>query len=225
MSTLHSPIDYAQLEPSAYTAALIQAIRQQELPDGPVCEVGVGSGVCLLALAEMGYHELSGCDLNEICVNATRQMLHTHAQDVVVDIRAGNLWQAFDAPKPYSVIIANLPHFPGQLAEDVRMDNWRGGDGRAIMDRFLLGLPDFLAPDGVALITHHDLVGLSNTETMLSRLGLHATCVSKWTVYESSERMSSVSNPDLIKQCKSAYQIGPYWFMESRILRIEKITK
>jgi hypothetical protein len=101
------------------------------------------------------------------------------------------------------------------------MPHWRGGNGRDTMDRFLSGLPAFLAPGGLALITHHDLVGLQHTEELLATVGLKATCVFRWTVHEDATRMASVTDVSLIiENCPSAYQLGLYWFMDSRILRI-----
>ena len=212
-----------QLSPSLYTTALIQAVRQAPLPLGPACEVGVGSGICLLALAQRGFTRLSGCDINPICVEATRELLAKHANNALADIREGDLWAAFDSQASFAVVLANLPHFPGTpLESDVndRLPNWRGGDGRQMMDRFLTGLPEFLAADGVALITHHDLIGLDHTERLLASLGLQCDCLWRWTVHENAARMASVKDSSLIADCPTAYQLGPYWFMDSRILRI-----
>jgi len=208
------------LGPSQYTAALIQAVKSKRLPQGPACEIGVGSGVCLLALAEMGFTQLSGCDVNPLCISVTRRLLKQHATHAMVDLKQGDLWEAFDEPVAFSVVLANLPHFPGENSEDTRMPHWRGGNGRDTMDRFLSGLPAFLAPGGVALITHHDLVGLQHTEELLATVGLKATCVFRWSVHENATRMASVTDVSLIENCPSAYQLGPYWFMDSRILRI-----
>ncbi|HEY7805492.1 MAG TPA: hypothetical protein VIC30_13800 [Orrella sp.] len=209
-----------RLEPSLYTTALIQAAQSEPLPSGLACEIGVGSGVCLLTLALKGYNELWGCDISPICIRATEQMLSHHAPHVTLNLQQGDLWSAFETPLRFAVVLANLPHFPGQQAKDTRLPNWRGGDGRGLMDRFLSQLPTFLAPGGVALITHHDLIGLAHTEALLENLGLQATCVLRWTVHENATRMASVTDQSLIEHCPTAQKIGPYWFMDSRILRI-----
>ena len=214
---------FEQLGPSLYTTALIQVVGQAALPLGPACEVGVGSGVCLLALAKRGFTQLSGCDVNPVCVDATRALLGQHASNASVDIREGDLWSAFDPRASFAVVLANLPHFPGTPLEsdgNSRLPKWRGGDGRQMMDRFLTGLPAFLASEGVALITHHDLIGLNHTERLLARLGLQCDCVWRWTVHENAARMASIEDRALITDCPTAYQLGPYWFMDSRILRI-----
>jgi len=219
---LHSDNE-SRLGPSLYTTALIQASKNEQLPNGSACEIGVGSGICLLMLAQMGFGRLSGCDTNPVCVDATRQLLGQHASNAILDIKQGDLWDAFESPTMFSVVLANLPHFPGEpitTDEETRLPNWRGGNGRQIMDRFLNGLPQFLAPDGIGLITHHDLIGLDHTEQLLEKIGLEATCVLRWTVHESAARMASVSDPSLIDRCPTAHQLGPYWFMDSRVLRI-----
>jgi release factor glutamine methyltransferase len=214
--------DIDRLGPSLYTTALIQAAQSEPLPNGLACEVGVGSGVCLLTLALKGFNELWGCDINPICIRATEQMLNHHAPHVTVNLQQGDLWTAFEAPVPFAAVLANLPHFPGEPAKDLRLPSWRGGDGRELMDRFLIGLPAFLAPNGIALITHHDLIGLAHTEALLESLGLQATCVWRWTVHENATRIASVTDKSLIDHCPTAQKIGSYWFMDSRILRISR---
>jgi release factor glutamine methyltransferase len=212
---------FDHLGPSLYTTALIQAIEQERLPMGLGCEIGVGSGVCLLALARKGMCELWGCDINPLCIEATYAILRRYASDdVIVNLREGDLWASFEQPRLFSVVLANLPHFPGNLTVDTRLPNWRGGNGRDLMDRFLIDLPRFLAPDGVALITHHDLIGLEHTEDLLAERGLKSSCVLRWTVHENADRMKSVTNRPLIDNCPTAGRIGPYWFVDSRILRI-----
>lgn len=220
MGDLHVGEGFDLLEPSQYTTALIQAIQEEPLPRGLACEIGAGSGVCLLALARRGYENLWGCDINPVCIRATEQMLRQHAPHATTNLREGDLWSAFETPMSFSVVLANLPHFPGDSTQDWRPSSWRGGDGRRMMDRFLSHLPVFLAPNGVALITHHDLIGLAHTEALLTDLGLKANCVSRWTVYENATRMASVTDKSLIARCPTAKKIGPYWFMDSRILRI-----
>lgn len=209
-----------QLAPSLYTTALLQVIETCALPPGRACEVGVGSGICLGALAARGYQELWGSDISPLCLQAAREMVSTVSQTVQLQLRTGDLWKAFEGAPRFDVIVSNLPHFPGNSPQANRLPGWQGGDGRALMDRFLLGLPDFLSPEGVALITHHDLIGLEHTNALLARRGLRSTELLRWTVYESPQRMASVTDMSLVDSCASLRQLGPYCLIDSRILML-----
>lgn len=219
MSDASEPLD-KQLYPSLYTAALIEGIDLIELPTGPVCEVGVGSGICLLRLAQIGYDKLYGSDIEIQNLTATRKLFAAHSPDVSLELLQGDLWQAFEQHQCFAVVIANLPHFPGKVLNLDRPVGWQGGPGRELMDRFLRGLTRHLHRDGVALITHHDLVGLKHTEQLLDEIGLQVQAIKRWTVFETPARMASVNPPSLIDTCPTISRIGPYCFVESRILKI-----
>ena len=215
-------LTYDRLAPSLYTTKLVETLGSIALPNGSVCEIGVGSGVCLLSLAQRGYDHLYGTDINAQSLDAARQLLAQYAPEVQVELLQGDLWQVFDEPQNFSVVIANLPHFPGDSIDIERPKGWQGGDGRGMMDRFLRGLATHLSPDGVALITHHDLVGLGHTEGLVNELGLQIHEVRRWTVYESRARMQSVRSQSLIDSCPTLRHLGPYCFIDSRLLKISR---
>lgn len=211
-----------QLAPSLYTAKLVEILGTMDLPRGQACEIGVGSGVCLLKLAQLGYRKLCGTDTNEQNLMVARQLLAQYSPDVQVELLQGDLWQVFDSLRNFAVVVANLPHFPGEMVVSDRPLHWQGGDGRHMMDRFLEGLVTHLAPLGVAIITHHDLVDLKHTQRLARELALDIQEIDRWTVFESRARMESVKPKCLIDQCETLNQLGPYSFVDSRILAIRK---
>uniref|UniRef100_UPI004047AF63 methyltransferase domain-containing protein n=1 Tax=Orrella sp. TaxID=1921583 RepID=UPI004047AF63 len=210
----------SRMFPSLYTSALIEGIGLVDLPSGAVCEIGVGSGVCLLHLAQIGYDKLYGSDINIENLTATRELFKVYSPNVALELLQGDLWQAFEQHQRFAVVIANLPHFPGVAPNLDRPIGWQGGQGRDLMDRFLRGLTRHLNRDGVALITHHDLVGLKHTEQLLDEIGLQAEAIKRWTVFESPARMASVNPLSLIDACPTINHIGPYCFVESRVLKL-----
>ena len=213
------------LAPSLYTAALLQVLHTCRLPQGRVCEIGVGSGICLGALAMRGFHDLWGSDVSPVCLQAARELLSTASQPIDLELRLGSLWDPFEGEGSFEVVLANLPHFPGNTNQTNRLPNWQGGNGRALMDQFLKGLPGFLSWQGAALITHHDLIGLAHTEKLLASLGLTCAELLRWTVYENPQRMAAVTDRSLLENCTSLRQIGPYCLIDSRILRVTHIQK
>lgn len=223
MNTTAETFMLDQLAPSLYTAKLVEILGSMDLPRGQACEIGVGSGVCLLKLAQLGYRKLCGTDMNEQSLDVARQLLTQYSPEVQVEFLQGDLWQVFDCPRSFAVVVANLPHFPGEMVVSDRPAHWQGGNGRSMIDRFLEGLVTHLAPQGVAVITHHDLVGLEHTQRLARELALDIQEIDRWTVYESRARMESVKPKCLINRCETLNQLGPYSFVDSRILAIRKI--
>mgnify|MGYP003338050427 CR=1 FL=1 len=89
-------------------------------------------------------------------------------------LHLGSLWDTL-AGERFSVIAANLPHFPMEPASvGGRLATWSAGgpDGRRLLDAFLEGLPEHLTPGGVAVITHNAFVGLERSRAIVRRAGL-----------------------------------------------------
>ncbi len=208
--------------PSLYTAAMLRVLEREckSLPLGCVLDVGVGGGVLLAALGTYGAAELWGVDINPDAIQATSELLEVCSAQSPRQLLLGDLWDPLPAQKKFDVIAANLPHFPGVAQQDDRDVMWGGGDGRALMSRFLRGLPDRMHRDGVAYFTHHDLVGLEETDEILKSLGLAHTTVWHTTVFEPPQRMGAVSTEMLARNGASLRQFGGYAFVDARILKV-----
>lgn len=208
--------------PSLYTAALLRVLEAEcrSQPLGSVIDVGVGGGVLLAALGRCGATELWGVDVNPDAIQATSELLEACSSQAARRLLLGDLWDPVPAQKKFDVIAANLPHFPGAVKPDDRDASWGGGDGRALMSRFLRGLPDHMHQDSVAYLTHHDLVGLAETDEILKSVGLVHHTVWQTTVFEPPERMRAVSSEVLTRNGASLRKFGGYAFVDARILKI-----
>jgi release factor glutamine methyltransferase len=216
---------YAHLfRPSLYTAALLQVLetecgnKKQSLDC--VLDVGVGAGVLLAALGALGASELWGVDINPDALQASSELLDVCSEQVPRHLLLGDLWDPLPAKKKFDVIAANLPHFPGAAQASDRGLAWGGGDGRALMSRFLLGLPERLQRNGAAYLTHHDLVGLEETSEILSSVGLCYATLSHTTVFEPPERMRAVSAHVIAQNGASLRMYGGYAFVDARVLKV-----
>lgn len=213
------------MRPSQYTAMLIGVLDQSDWSIRPeqVLDMGVGSGVCLAALAARFDSMLWGVDINPLCLQVARENLVSHAQDRQIELLEGNLWEPVPRHAKFGFVTANLPHFPGKPIDDSRLEGWTGGQGRSMMDQFLKGLAFHLDDDGVALITHHDLIGLEHTQSLLSELSLSCQERLRWTVFEPEQRMASLSDAALVDRCESYRCHAGYSFVDSRILEVRRI--
>lgn len=216
-------VPYAHpFRPSLYTAAMLRVLEAEckSRPLGSVIDVGVGGGVLLAALGTCGAAELWGVDINPDAIQATHELLEFCSVQAPRQLLLGDLWDPLPAQKKFDVIAANLPHFPGTATQDDRDLSWGGGDGRALMTRFLRGLPDRMHRDSVAYLTHHDLVGLDETDQILKSLGLAHTTLWHTTVFEPPQRIGAVSTEVLARNGVSLRRFGGYAFVDARILKV-----
>jgi methylase of polypeptide subunit release factors len=210
--------------PSLYTAALLGLIKDQcaNRSMDHVLDVGVGSGILLACLSRLGAKNLWGVDINPEAIAASTSLLAEEAPHIPKQLIEGDMWSALAPEQRFDVIVANLPHFPANVIQSDRPKTWAGGEGRALINRFIHALPHRLQPDGVAFITHHDLVGLRSTMDCVQSSGLKGETVSQWTVFEPPERMTSVNQQVLSEGKESLDYIGGYAFVDARILAITR---
>jgi release factor glutamine methyltransferase len=185
-----------------------------------VLDVGVGSGIFLSQLGHLGAQELWGVDINPEALTIADSLLHVEVASTPRFLFEGDMWEPLPSEINFDVIVANLPHFPATVFEADRPQTWAGGDGRQMMDRFIQALPERLALDGVAFITHHDLVGFQHTLQTIQTAGLVVDTVAIWTVFETPERMGAVSKHTLAAGGESLQYLGGYAFVDARVLAI-----
>jgi len=212
----------SSLKPSQYTCMLLeQASMYFSSPNcKSVLDVGVGSGVILAEAAKKGVKELWGVDISPFAINAAGELLKVVSPDLTPHLVVGDMWAPLPAGMRYSLIVANLPHFPGRHHDEDRPVGWGGGEGRETMNRFIVGLSDRLADEGFALITHHDMTEFEVTRDLIIDCGLRFETVTEWLVFEPPERMQSVDKRTLKSLGKFITYHGAYAFMNSRILKI-----
>jgi release factor glutamine methyltransferase len=135
-------------------------------------EIGSGSGVVLAALGALGAASLFGIDMENEAVAAGTRLLrelgYGNAQ-----FHQGDMWQPV-AGRRFNVIAANLPQFPRMCGGfPDRLPSWSSGgpDGRSLLDPFLKGLTEHLAPGG-AHITHNAFVDLELSRSIIEACGL-----------------------------------------------------
>jgi release factor glutamine methyltransferase len=185
-----------------------------------VLDVGVGSGIFLAELGHLGAQELWGVDINPEALNVADSLLHVEVASTPRFLLEGDMWESLPSKLNFNVIVANLPHFPARVIQADRPETWAGGDGRQMMDRFINALPDRLTHDGVAFITHHDLVGLQHTTQTIRNAGMVFDTIAIWTVFETPERMEAVSEQTLATGGESLRYLGGYAFVDARVLAI-----
>ena len=216
---------FAALRPSEYTAALIQVLQANHaLVDGKcVLEIGSGSGVVLAALGDLGASSLCGIDIEEDAVAAGMLLLDGLGHGKLAEFHQGDMWRPV-ATRRFDLVVANLPHFPmfdGHLPG--RLQTWSAGgiDGRRLLDPFLEGLGQHLAPGGRAFITHNGFVGVDRSRDILARSGLALKVVLTTLVNMSDEKLACMTENVLADELgHTIHRYGPYAFAEVHVVEI-----
>ena len=202
---------------------LDQAVKYYASPSCKrVLDMGVGSGVMLAAAAQQGVADLWGIDVNPDALKAAASLLKHAAPDAQSRLLLGDLWTPLPDGLRFSLVLANLPHFPGVYHDQNRPLGWDGGDGRQTINKLITGLDGRLEEGGLALITHHDLIGFEASRDLIEQCGLRCETVFQWTVFEPPERMHSVAKSTLESAHALIRRYGGYVFMNSRILKISR---
>lgn len=227
MSAPDHPAAAAAFRPSDYSAALVQALRARPhwVRGARVLDVGCGSGVLLAAAASLGAAGLCGVDIEADAVAASAELLTALSVDVEIALHRGHLFEPVRRHR-FDLVLANLPHFPmPPAAVEDRRPSWSsgGGDGRALLDRFLAGLALHLAPNGRALIVHNGFVDLEATRLRLRRAGLTATVVSTVLVPLAPAKLARMTPAVLAREAgRSIQRFGAHAFADVHVLAIAR---
>jgi methylase of polypeptide subunit release factors len=221
----HEHVPVPELRPSEYTAALIQVLQANaaRVRGADVLEIGSGSGVVLAALGAMDARSLCGVDIEESAVAVGRRLLDGLGYGTKSELHRGDMWQPVGGRR-FSLIAANLPHFPMEAGEvGGRLPSWSAGgaDGRRLLDQFLEGLPGHLTADGLAVVTHNAFVGLERTRDIVRRLGLGLRVAATTLIYIADTKLDLMTESVLrAEDGRSIRRYGPYAFAEMHIVEI-----
>src|SRR5207302_10254700 len=122
----------------------------------------------------LGAASRCGIDIeNEAVVSSSLLLRELDYRDNF-EFHRGDMWRPV-AGRRFDLIAANLPHFPMEPQEiGCRLASWSSGgaDGRALLDRFLEGVPAHLAPGGRAVMTHNGFLDLDLSRSIVEQSGL-----------------------------------------------------
>ena len=211
--------------PSDYTAALLQLLlaRPEWARDARVLDVGCGSGVLLAAAGSLGASLLCGVDIEADAVAASARLLSTQGLDAEVELFQGDLFAPVRGRR-FDLVLANLPHFPMRPAGvDDRLPSWSsgGGDGRALLDRFLAELDRQLSPGGQALLVHNAFVDLERTRARAAFHGLRVELADRVLVPLPPAKLERMTAALLAREAgHSIHLFGPHAFGEVHVLSL-----
>lgn len=125
----------------AGTALLLGQLN--DLPSGPLVDVGCGCGVIGLTLAQRGHTDVTLCDVNAFALSASR--VNAAHNGLKVKVLASDLLAELP-PTPLAAVISNPPFHDGQhttlaISQQLISESWLrlrpGGELRLVANRHL----------------------------------------------------------------------------------------
>ena len=214
---------FPALRPSEYTAVLIQVLRARAawVRGANALEIGSGSGVVLAALGALDAASLCGIDIEPQAMASGSLLLMELGHGDCVELHQGDMWLPVTGRR-FDLIAANLPHFPMEPTPfNSRLPSWSAGgaDGRLLLDRFLIGLPAYLAPGGRAIITHNGFVSLDRSRALLQAAGLAVRVATTVLVCIPGPKLELMTPAVLrAEEGRSIHRYGPYAFGDVHVI-------
>lgn len=147
-----------------------------------VLDLCSGTGIQGLLAAKSARRVIS-VEMNPAAVPVTEFNIHLNHLETVVELRRGNLYDVLKPGEKFDFIYANPPFIPVADGVVYPLCGDGGEDGRMVLDRIILQMPEFLKPGGEAIIfceclgDNKEVFFDKAVENMLSENGWRGMCV------------------------------------------------
>jgi release factor glutamine methyltransferase len=179
-------VDEHVYEPAEDTFLIAENMKVEE--DDVVLDVGTGCGILAVLAAEKAKHVVA-VDVNPYAIECARKNAEVNRVEGKIEFRCGDLFQPIKPNEKFSLILFNAPYLPSEPDEERSWIGkaWAGGpDGRAVIDRFVVGVSNFLADRGRIQLVQSSLSNVNRTLDAFSEVGLEARVAAQVKVpYES----------------------------------------
>ena len=141
-----------------------------------VLDMGTGCGILAVLAAEKAKKVLA-VDVNPYALQCASRNTETNGVKEMIEFRRGDLFQPIKPNERFSLILFNSPYLPSEPDEEKSWVGkaWAGGsNGRAVIDRFIIDAPNFLAAGGRIQLVQSSLSDVDRTIQMFSERNLRA---------------------------------------------------
>ncbi len=130
-----------------------------------VLELGTGCGLLAILAAKTGA-KVVATDINPAAIECASANAVLNGVEGLIDFRLGDLFEPVECER-FDLVIFNPPYLPiepGEVLNEPLDRAWEAGaDGRRVIDRFLLELPNHLRLNGRALFVQSSLANATKT--------------------------------------------------------------
>ncbi len=131
--------------PSEDSYLILEGIAGVPLEERGVLDMGTGSGILGLFCATKGAR-VTVADVDELAIR--HALKAAKEMGLRLDARQSDLFSNVNGQ--FDLVLFNPPYLPSKTVEDRAVDG--GASGRALINRFLLELPNHLKADGAAFL-------------------------------------------------------------------------
>ncbi|PVX25498.1 MAG: protoporphyrinogen oxidase [Candidatus Bathyarchaeum sp.] len=146
-----------------------------------VLDIGTGCGILAVLAAEKAKNVVA-VDINPHAIEYATRNAQTYSVMKKIDFRRGDLFEPIKSNERFSLIMFNSPYLPSEPDEEKSWIGkaWAGGpNGRVVIDRFIVDVPEFLAVGGRVLLVQSSLSDVKRTLEMFNEQSLRARVVAQ----------------------------------------------
>jgi release factor glutamine methyltransferase len=172
-------VDERVYEPAEDTFLLAENLKVEAKE--AVLDVGTGCGV-LAVLAAKKAKKVVATDINPYAIECAQKNAKMNDVEEKMEFRLGDLFQPIRPDETFSLILFNAPYLPSEPYEARSWIGraWAGGpSGRRVIDRFIMGAPEFLTINGRILLVQSSLSDIDKTLERFDETGLKAKIVAE----------------------------------------------
>ncbi|MBN1544444.1 methyltransferase [Candidatus Woesearchaeota archaeon] len=144
----------------------------KRLARGRVIDMGTGSGILAeTALKSKRVRSVLGVDIKKEAVERCRQNIKGRKANFIVSDLFSKVPKPRTKAQLFDTIIFNPPYLPEQEGElwELKTNIAGGKHGYEIIGRFLEGVNDYLAPDGIVLLLFSTITGKMKVDALISQ--------------------------------------------------------
>ena len=172
-------VDEHVYEPAEDSFLLAEKMTVTE--DDAVLDMGTGCGILAVLAAEKAKRVLA-VDINPHAIECAIKNAEMNGVKERIEFRNGDLFQPIKPNESFSLILFNSPYLPSEPDEERSWTGkaWAGGsNGRKVIDRFVMNVPNFLAAGGRIQLVQSSLSDVDRTLKMFSERSLRAMVVAQ----------------------------------------------
>jgi len=172
-------VDEHVYEPAEDTFLLAEKMNVTE--DDAVLDMGTGCGILAVLAAEKAKRVLA-VDINPHAIECAIKNAEMNGVKERIEFRNEDLFQPIKPDESFSLILFNSPYLPSEPDEERSWKGkaWAGGsNGRKVIDRFVMNVPNFLAAGGRIQLVQSSLSDVDRTLKMFSERNLRAMVVAQ----------------------------------------------
>jgi len=154
-----------------------------------VLELGTGSGAIAVAAALQAGEEgrVVATDISPLAVKCAKETVRLNGVEDRVEVLLGELFEPV-AGRLFDVVLFNPPYLARRAGNLMEMA-WCAGPRCELVERFLAGVKDFLAPEGVVQVLFSSAAPLRMVLDMMKRHGFGVRVLAQGRILGGVERV------------------------------------